>query len=209
MAIDKKLMQKSAVRMAWEALDKGDCPGLAVALAGAPDTVEAANSRKDPANPTSDTLLIGVVRNLKIKTKAKMESLQMLLECGADPLLGDRLGQTPAHWAAFFNQVECIQRLGAAGPAALDGSTGKGATPLRLAIGHFKAEAVQALIDAGASILRDPGEESLLETARKKLDDSQHQSENHGLMRAIIVSLEAAEIALEAPAVTKGPRPRL
>lgn len=84
-----------------------------------------------------------------------------LIEKGSDVDAADRYGRTPAHIAARFNRVECLELLSAKG-ADLNICDGNDDTPLKKAIYYSNESSVKALIDGGASVNRvDKSEDPL------------------------------------------------
>lgn len=74
-----------------------------------------------------------------------------LLEMGADPNLGDRMGRYPLYLAACGSNLECVQFLLAHG-AVVDAKDWFGCTALGCAIKYGNKVAVRLLLDAGARI---------------------------------------------------------
>ena len=74
-----------------------------------------------------------------------------LAEEDIDVNIRDRSGNSPLHYAAYFNNVEIIDILHVAG-ADLDAQNNKGQTPLHFAYHAKSTAAVTDLCDRGASI---------------------------------------------------------
>lgn len=94
-------------------------------------------------------LLLAVRSNNKSLT-------EILLEHGADPRVGDRLGAEPLHFARDAAIIQHLLHQNADPEAAAEG----GITPLMVAAYQGRAEAVKALVDNGADPKRPIGDVS-------------------------------------------------
>ena len=95
------------------------------------------------------------------------ETVDRLLQAGADPNQKNEIGWTPLHSAAVANNTQTIDRLLKAGADMRSHEPGGVGTPLELARSYNKAEAVGHL--ARAETVRDSAERSYLQNLRDRL----------------------------------------
>jgi ankyrin repeat protein len=127
--------------------------------------------RMDPNTKAAD--FAGAVSALHraVRTKAK-DAVEALIEVGADVLAVDRHGNTPVHFAAYYNRRGLLPLLlKQADPAVLEARTRDGSTPFLLAVrrGHWKTARV--LLDeyqVAADATLDDGGGALHVAARRK-----------------------------------------
>ena len=80
-----------------------------------------------------------------------LEYLEVLLNHGIDPNIGDERNVTALHNAARFGQLKCITELVKNG-ANIDALTDQRWTPLHTAVRQCQEDAVSLLIDLGCNI---------------------------------------------------------
>jgi len=80
-----------------------------------------------------------------------LEYLEVLLNHGIDPNMGDERNVTALHNAARFGQLKCITELVKSG-ANIDALTDQRWTPLHTAVRQCQEDAVSLLIDLGCNI---------------------------------------------------------
>lgn len=95
--------------------------------------------------------------------------VRLLLENGADVLVGNRFHQTPLHRAATLGHVSILRTLAEALPATqrtnlIDAKDSEGNTALHVARQDGQEEAIAALLELGASkdVVNAEGERALI-----------------------------------------------
>ena len=97
---------------------------------------------------------------LKITRVGIANSIQALIDAGANCNATDEDGWTPLHYAAERGEAECIAVLLAAG-ADMSIKDNEGRTPFHLAVISLNISAAQALREAGCSTQINLSEEDL------------------------------------------------
>lgn len=127
-------------------------PGLCFDLARSGSAVElrdliARGLARDLANDKGDTLLILAAYH------GRLDTVQALLEAGADPERADGKGQTALAAASFKGDVAIVRCL-LDGGAAVDGAGGDGRTALMVAARFDRPQIVEVLLERGADLGR-------------------------------------------------------